>query len=328
MTEQRPDRLRARYERASRGLDAPFAIVDLDAFDDNAAALARRANGTPIRVASKSVRVRYLLDRVLDMTGFTGLMCYSLAEAHWLSNQNTSEDLLVAYPTVDAGALRELAADPVARRRVTIMIDSVEHLDAVDAALGTDHPPIRVCLELDASWRPLVTGAVHVGTRRSPLRGPKQVQGLAKRVLARPGFLLAGLMAYEGQIAGMGDAPPGKRAQGALLRWMQRHSADELAERRGEAVRAVRALTELDFVNGGGTGSIESTTGDHSVTEVAAGSGLIGPTLFDAYTRFRPTPAVLFALPVVHHPTPRIATLFAGGYVASGPAVDSRLPSR
>ena len=44
------------------------------------------------------------------------------------------------------------------------------------------------------------------------------------------------------------------------------------------------------------------------MTEVAAGSGLYGPTLFDDYRAFTPRPAALFALPVVRKPSPRVAT--------------------
>lgn len=157
---------RTRLDLATKDLEAPLAIVDLDAFDHNAADLVRRAGGKPIRVASKSVRVRALLDRVLARPGYAGLMCYSLPEALWLSSCDTAEDLLVAYPTVDHAALRALAADKKARGRVTIMVDSTAHLDLVDAALGEDHPEIRVCLELDVSWRPLP--GLHVGPRRSP----------------------------------------------------------------------------------------------------------------------------------------------------------------
>jgi D-serine deaminase-like pyridoxal phosphate-dependent protein len=149
---------------------------------------------------------------------------------------------------------------------------------------------------------------------------------LAKTVLARPGFRLVGLMGYEGQIAGLGDDPAGRPLLGAVLRWVQRYSAVELAERRAAAVREVTTLTELEFVNGGGTGSIETTRTDQSVTEVAAGSGLIGPTLFDDYRRFTPRPAVLFALPVVRRPARRIVTLYSGGYMASGPGGRDRLP--
>ncbi|GHF58382.1 D-serine deaminase-like pyridoxal phosphate-dependent protein [Amycolatopsis bartoniae] len=311
------------YDQATKDLDPPFAVIDLAAFDDNADDLVRRANGTPIRLVSKSVRCRYLLERALAKPGFAGLMCYSLAEALWHVEQGTSDDILVAYPTVDHGALRRLVADDRAREIVTIMVDSVEHLDVVDAAVGHAHGDVRVCLELDASWRPL--GLVHVGTRRSPVFTVRQAAELARKVVTRKGFRLVGLMAYEGQIAGFPDAT-GSRTDSAV-RWMQRKSARELARRRAATVRAVRAVADLEFVNGGGSGSLETTGAERVVTEVAAGSGLIGSTLFDSYTRFRPRPAALFALPVVHKPTNNIATLFSGGYIASGPPSASRQPS-
>ncbi|KAA9166754.1 amino acid deaminase/aldolase [Amycolatopsis acidicola] len=313
----------AAYDLATKDFDAPLAIVDLPAFDANAADLVRRADGLPIRLVSKSVRCRYLIERGLAKPGFAGLMCYSLREALWHAKLGTSEDILVAYPTVDHDALRRLAADDHALATITIMVDSAEHLDVVDSATGPDHPEIRVCLELDASWRPLPT--LHVGTRRSPVFTPGQAVAVARTVLRRKGFRLVGLMAYEGQIAGLPDAA-GSRTD-RLVRWMQRRSARELARRRAEAVRLVREIADLEFVNGGGSGSIERTRAESVVTEVAAGSGLIGSTLFDGYTSFSPRPAALFALPVVHKPTRRIATLFAGGYIASGPAAESRLPS-
>ncbi|PXY32734.1 alanine racemase [Prauserella muralis] len=313
----------APYDVATKDLDPPLAIVDLAAFDANADDLVHRAAGRPVRVASKSVRCRHLLDRVLARPGFAGLLCYSLSEAVWLYEQGTSDDLVVAYPTVDHDALRRLAADDGARAAITIMVDSSEHLDVVDAALGGHHPQIRVCLELDASWRPLP--GVHVGTRRSPVFTPAEAAALAGEITARPGFRLAGLMAYEGQIAGVPDGAPGLR--GGVVRWMQRRSAAELARRRAAAVAAVRRVADLEFVNGGGTGSLETTSAERAVTEVTAGSGLIGPALFSRYTRFSPRPAALFALPVVRRPNRTIATLFSGGYVASGQAGPSRLPT-
>ena len=316
---------RTGYDQATRDLDPPLAIVDLDAFDLNAADMVRRAGGKPIRVASKSIRCRALLERVLAQPGYQGVLAYSLPEALWLCAAGSADDFLVAYPTVDRAALRQLAGDAVARRNITIMVDSVAHLDHVDRTLGEGHPAIRVCLELDVSWKPLA--GVHIGTRRSPLHLPRDAAAFAKAVLARPGFDLVGLMAYEGQIAGLGDAPPGRPFRGAAVRWIQRHSAAELNQRRAAAVAAVRALADLELVNGGGTGSLESTSVDDSVTELAAGSGLVGPTLFDAYTRFKPQPALLFALPVVRRPDRHTATLFGGGYVASGTGTRDRLPS-
>ena len=319
--------LRRRYDRATAELDPPLALVDLDAFDANAADLTRRAAGRPIRVATKSLRCRYLIERALAQPGYQGVMCYSLPEARWLYAAGTSEDLLVAYPTVHRAALRALAADEGARRHITIMVDSVAHLDVVDQALGGGHPEIRVCLELDVSWRPLAgQPLVHIGTRRSPVFTPRQAVDVARAITGRPGFRLVGLMGYEGQIAGLGDAPPGQPVRARLIRGIQDRSAAELSGRRTEAVRLIHALTSLEFVNGGGTGSLETTAGDESVTELTAGSGLVGPTLFDAYRRFTPDPALLFALPVVRLPGPHLATLFSGGYVASGTGTRDRLP--
>jgi D-serine deaminase-like pyridoxal phosphate-dependent protein len=329
---QAQETARARYDRATADLDPPLALVDEGAFDRNAADMTRRAalrgdGNLPIRVATKSLRCRYLIERALATPGYRGVMCYTLAEALWLHAAGTSDDLLVAYPTVDRAALRALAADEQARQHVTIMADSEAHLDVVDRALGAGHPEIRVCLDLDVSWRPLARRpAVHIGTRRSPLHTPEQAVAFARGVDRRAGFRLAGVMGYEGQIAGLGDAPPGHPVRAQLIRLIQSRSMPELIRRRTEAIRLIQAMTSLDFVNGGGTGSLESTAADTSVTELTAGSGLVGPTLFDAYRRFSPEPALLFALPVVRRPGPGLATLFSGGYVASGTGTQDRLP--
>jgi D-serine deaminase-like pyridoxal phosphate-dependent protein len=318
----------ARYDRATADLDPPFAVVDLAAFDSNARDLVRRSGGVPIRVVSKSLRCRRLIERALAQPGYRGVMCYSLAEAIWLHSIGLSDDLLVAYPTADRAALRALAADEAARQHITVTIDSDGHLDFIDATIGAGHPQIRVCLDLDMSWRPLTRGpVVQIGTWRSPLRSPAEAALFAQTVLKRPGFALVGVLGYEGQIAGLGDAPPGRPVRAALVQAMQARSSAELNERRTEVVRRIRAIAPLEFVNGGGTGSLESTSADKSVTELAAGSGLVGPTLFDAYAKFHPQPALLYALPVVRRPKAGVATLFSGGFVASGTGTPDRLPS-
>lgn len=309
--------LQSRFEIATEQLDPPFAIVDLDAFDANAADLLRRARGVPLRLASKSVRVRVLQERALA-AGFAGTLCFTLPEALWLASKGW-DDLVVAYPTVDRGALRELAHTP-ARERVTVMVDCREHLDAIAAAGGG---PVKVCIDVDAGWR---IGVMTIGAKRSPLHAVDHVTDLAREILARPGLRLDGLMAYEAQIAGVGDAPPGRPLLRLALPVVQALSARELARRRAAIVAAVRELAPLRFVNGGGTGSVERTAAEAAVTEVAAGSGLFGPTLFDTYRAFRPQPAALFALPVVRKPSSRLATALGGGYPASGPAGRDRLP--
>ncbi|MBY8871844.1 amino acid deaminase/aldolase [Micromonospora sp. PLK6-60] len=320
------EQLRRRLDAATAHLDPPYAVVDLAAFDANATALAERAGGKPIRIASKSLRCRELIARALARPGWRGVMAFTLPEALRLVEAGVSDDVLVAYPTADRGALARLAADPALAGAVTLMVDGTEQLDLIDTVRPPGRrPALRICLELDASWRPL-RGRVHVGVRRSPVHSARAAGALAAAVAGRPGFRLVGLMAYEAQIAGLGDAPPGRAAYGTAIRLAQRGSYRELLARRGAAVAAVREHADLEFVNGGGTGSLAATSADPAVTEVTAGSGLYGPTLFDAYRAWRPTPAAFFACAVVRRPGPGLATVLGGGWIASGPAAQSRLP--
>jgi D-serine deaminase-like pyridoxal phosphate-dependent protein len=308
-----------RLDAATAALEPPFAVVDLDAFDANAADLLRRAGGKALRLASKSLRCRTLQRRALD-AGFRGQLCFTLPEALWLAGEGF-DALVVAYPTANRAALRELAHGPH-RATIAVMVDSPEHLDLIEAAGGG---PVRVCIDVDAGWWPL-GGRVRIGVKRSPVHAPAQAAALARDAAARPGIDLVGLMSYEAHIAGVGDSPPGRRLYGLAVRAVQRASARELAARREAVVAAVRAVAPLELVNGGGTGSVHSTAREDAVTEVTAGSGLYGPTLFDAYRALTPRPAALFALPVVRKPSPAVATVLGGGYPASGAAGADRLP--
>ncbi|MEU9419504.1 amino acid deaminase/aldolase [Streptomyces sp. NPDC048272] len=316
---------RARYDKATAHLDAPLAIVDLAAFDANADDLVRRAAGKPVRVASKSVRCRALLERVLARPGFAGIMSYTLAESLWLARSGF-EDVLLAYPSADRGGFAELADDPKLAGTVTVMVDDLAQLELIDRARDGGTQEIRVCLELDTALH-LFGGRVRVGARRSPLREPRQLADLARAVSARPGFRVVGLMGYEGHVAGVGDSLAGRPVRSRAIRLMQGAARKELAARRAETVRAVRAVVpDLEFVNGGGTGSVQQTAAEDAVTEIAAGSGLYVPRLFDNYTSFRGRPAALFAQPVVRRPGVGVVTVLGGGYPASGAPGPDRLP--
>ena len=320
-----PDEQRARFDAATAELEPPFAVLDGDALEVNADALAARAAGKPIRVASKSVRSREVLRQVLNRPGWRGIMAYTLPEAIWLCHTEVSDDLLIGYPTANRHALAELAASERLAACITLMIDSVDQLDFIDSvAPPGQRAPIRVCLDLDASWRPV--GGAHIGVRRSPLHSATDVGVLARTVAGRIGFTLVGLMSYEAQIAGLGDMPPGRPIYAAALRIVQRLSLADLLARRGAATAAAREHADLEFVNGGGTGSVAATAADPAVTELTAGSGLFGPTLFDTYRAWRPQPAAFFATAVVRRPGPGMATVHGGGWIASGPAEVSRLP--
>jgi D-serine deaminase-like pyridoxal phosphate-dependent protein len=314
-----------RYEAAFAEIDPPFAFVDLDAMWSNSAQMLQRAGEKPIRVASKSLRCRPLLRTVLDAhERYEGLLTFTLPETLWLDDEGFA-NLLLAYPTTDRKALRELgartAADPDGAP--IVMVDSVEHLDLIAAA--TDQP-IRLCLDLDAGYR-MAGGRVKVGPKRSPIHEPQEARAFAEEIARRPQLTLVALMSYEGHIAGFGDKVPGKPAQNAAVQRMQKASFNELRERRAAAVAAVREVADLQIVNAGGTGDLQLVAQEPAMTEATAGSGFYAPTLFDTYSTFTLEPAAMFALPVARRPDAKTVTALGGGYLASGVGAKDRMPT-
>jgi len=305
---------------ATAHLPAPVAIIERDALRHNALDLLVRSGGVPIRVASKSVRVRGVLDAVLALPGFRGILAFTLAEALWLAEDH--DDIVLGYPTVDRASLERMLADERLAARITLMIDDLEQLDLIDSvAAPGSRPEVRVAVDVDASLRSAALG--HIGVRRSPMFTASDVAGFARRVVAREGFRLVGLQMYEAQIAGQGDAAG---ADAPLIRMVQARSREELLTRRAQIAEAMLDVAPLEFLNGGGTGSLEFTGSDQSITEVTAGSGLLAGHLFDGYRAFRPAPASAIAFDVVRRPATDIATVLGGGWIASGPPVVSRQP--
>ncbi len=321
------NRLWSRLDTAVAGLpeppSTPIAVVDLDAFDANADDLVRRAGGKPIRVASKSLRVPALLERALAHDGFSGVLAYTLAEALWLHETGVCDDIVVAYPTVDVAALRRLTSSPSAAAAVTLMVDDPAHLDVVDSTRSSPAVPIRVALDVDAGLR---FGGQHVGPKRSPLFDTADVVAMARRVVDRDGFRLVGVMTYEGQVAGVQDSVPDQRARSRVVRRLKRASMAQLEVRRREIAEALAEVVPLEFWNGGGSGSVEATAADAAVTEIAAGSGLLVPGIFDHYASFDPRPAAYFGLRVTRRPTPEMVTVHGGGLIASGATGADRSP--
>ena len=315
--------------RGLSGVDGPAGVIDRDALDRNVADMHRRAGGLPIRLASKSVRVPAAMHRILEHPGYQGVMAFSLAEALDLLGEGF-RDILVAYPATDRAALRRLAEDDLARREITVVFDSAEHLEHLAAVLPCPRPgqpPIRLCLDVDAAYEispRLLRGIGYLGARRSRVRTPEHAAALARQVSTRPGLRLVGVLSYEGQIAGTVNKGEGPIPR--TIRAMQRRSVRELAARRPEVVAAIREHADLEFVNGGGTGSLESSAAEGTLTELGAGSGIFAPGLFDHYQGFRHEPAAYFVRPVVRRPGPDWITVAGGGLVASGPVNQNRLP--
>jgi D-serine deaminase-like pyridoxal phosphate-dependent protein len=257
------------------------------------------------------------------VTGFHGVLAYTLREALWLERHGISDDVVVAYPSVDRGALAELVASPTTAAHVTVMVDDVAQLDVVDSIRSSHAVQVRVAIDVDAGLR---LGGQHIGPKRSPVHDTEDVVRLATTVTERAGFTLVGVMTYEGQVAGVPDDVPSQRARSLVVRRLKSASMTQLAERRRVLAERLAGLADLEFWNAGGSGSVQATAADGAVTEIAAGSGLLVPGLFDHYQSFSPLPAAFYGLPVTRKPSSSMATVHGGGYLASGVAGADRAP--
>jgi D-serine deaminase-like pyridoxal phosphate-dependent protein len=321
------------FRELVRGERLPAALIDLDRFDANASFYGEAASRQrkSVRVASKSLRVPALLNRVFErgQGAFRGVMCYSAAEAAFLAREGF-DDLLLGYPTVQEADLTHVAEISRRNRSVTMMVDCPDHIERLAAQwrdLGMAQP-LRICVDVDVSWRPL---GQHFGAQRSPIRSIAELDRLLDAIGASSAVKLVGVMTYEAHLAGVPDANPFEPLQSGFMRIMK-HFARGDVKRKRERIAACLAKrgTPLEFINGGGTGSFELAIGEARLTEVTVGSGLLQSHLFDYYANSghggEQAAAICFALPITRIPQPDRVTCHSGTYVASGPAGVDRFP--
>ncbi len=318
------------YREIFEGFRYPLAFVDLDRFDRNVAYVAatQKETGKTIRIASKSLRCLDLIKRVFDKGGpvFKGILAFTMEEAALLIDHGFN-DIIVAYPSIQPSDLALFVKKTTQGANVTMMADCFEHLEAISGMGAKEGVALKVCLDVDMSFRPF-GNLIHLGVRRSPLLHPDQVLALAQKAVdTLPGIKISAVMGYEAQIASVNDNLPSSTLKNILIRWVKQHSARELSRRRAEMVK--RLLDEgiqIEVVNGGGSGSLISTGNDPGVTEVTAGSAFFAPGLFTYFHDVNFEPAAFFGLQVGRNPTPGIITCVGGGYVGSGEVNANRLP--
>jgi D-serine deaminase-like pyridoxal phosphate-dependent protein len=303
----------------------PLAFVDRDALDANVATVEARAGDVPVRIASKSVRCRWVLAYLLDASDrFEGVMCYDGREAAHLAAHGF-DDLLVAYPVWGREELRAVCEAVADGTTVTCTVDDAAQVARAASVARETGVTLPLCLDVDMSTEHL---GLFFGVRRSPVRTPSDALAVAAAVDDHDGVELVGVLGYEAQIAGVPDRTPARNpVTNALVRLLKRRSKRAFAGRRGAVVDALEdAGHDLRFVNGGGTGSVESTVRDPAVTEVTVGSGFYWPALFDHYDGLDHEPAAGYAVEVTRTPAPDVYTCRGGGYVASGPPAADRAP--
>ncbi len=314
----------AYYKEVFAGRPLPLAYLDLDLLAQNIQQVVARAAGKRVRLASKSIRSIAVLRRILAAdASFQGIMCFTSREAVFLAKQGFS-DLLIGYPAWNAHDLAAVAQATAEGASITLMVDSVEHVEQVETIARQYQVRLPVCLEIDMS---LDIPGLHFGVWRSPIHQPQQARPVLDKITHSAHVWLDGLMGYEAQIAGVGDNVPGQGAKNAIIRRLKQRSLHDVARRRAGLIELVAAYgLSPRFVNGGGTGSIVTTREEAGVTEITVGSAFYAPMLFDLYRDFHYQPAAGFALEIVRHPQPSIYTCLGGGYIASGAVGPEKLP--
>ncbi|CAF2537194.1 unnamed protein product [Rotaria sp. Silwood2] len=325
------NRLLLSKSNAQESHHLPAVLVDLKAFDRNVALLRHQMSshtGTTIRIASKSLRVPFLLQRILSSgLPFKGLMCFAVEEAQFLSSLGF-DDFLIAYPSQqlsDYAILKDLHDRQ--KKTVSIVVDHPTSIKELNRFMEGISRPFPIILEFDASFRAL-GGRVHIGARRSPIRTIAQLIEMIEFIQRLPFLRLEGFMVYESHIAGIGDTNPNNFWLNPLIRYVKRISISHIQQLRRE-MSQLCSKYGLTILNGGGTGSLMAALEESSVlTEITVGSGFFQPHLFDHYqqnqamlNQFGSTfvPSCYFALPVVRvSDEGKWVTCAGGGYVASG----------
>lgn len=308
----------------------PVMIVDLSAFDANAAAFARvaRSHGKRIRIATKSLRVPALIERVLQRHAdvFVGLMCYSAAEAAFWAARG-QHDILIAYPTLQSCDVAAVfnAMNVNAGTLITMMVDCPTHVATLAAAWTAmaaareagSCPTLSLCIDADMSYRP-VGGALHLGAHRSPCRTLADFIALYDTIAATPHARLTAVMGYEAQVAGVPD-----HSTLFMTTFKTLSMADVVRKRAAIANFLQSRGVQLAYFNGSGTGNAaHACEYDASITEVTVGSGLLQSHIFDGFGASTSTPAMCYALQVSRTSGTaregRVVTCHSGGFISSG----------
>ena len=303
---------------------APFAWLDMNALDENIATITSRAKGKNIRIATKSIRCRFVLDYLLEKLPHSfGLMAFTLEEALWLSELGFT-NILMGYPTYEKQLIEKVFSNPIHTNSICFMVDKLEHIEVLNEIAVKHNAQAKICVDVDMSS---TFPGIYFGVYRSSIKNAADLKSLIRSSSSFSNIKWKGLMGYEAQIAGIGDNVPGSAVMNKIIGVLKSKSIKEIAERRSACLKVLSDNSiNLDFVNGGGTGSIESTLKEVGVTEITVGSGFYQSHLFDNYSNFNHKPALFYALRIVRKPTDSIFTALGGGYIASGATDANKQP--
>jgi D-serine deaminase-like pyridoxal phosphate-dependent protein len=193
---------------------APFAWLDLNALDENIATITSRAKGKNIRIATKSIRCRFVLDYLLEKLPHSfGLMAFTLEEALWLSELGFT-NILMGYPTYEKQLIEKVFSNPIHTNSICFMVDKLEHIEVLNEIAVKHNAQAKICVDVDMSS---TFPGIYFGVYRSSIKNAADLKSLIRSSSSFSNIKWKGLMGYEAQIAGIGDNVPGSAVMNKII---------------------------------------------------------------------------------------------------------------
>ena len=303
------------FEQAFKQVERPFAWIDLNAFDANIRFINQHIKDKNVRIATKSIRsiplLKYLNEKLLNVSG---LMTFTASETCYLL-ENGFDQLLIGYPVMEEQSVIEILHYIKKGYAVCFMVDDIHQAKWLNNLAKRINVDVGICIDINLSFD---LPWIYFGTRRSAIKSLKDLMTFLELLKKQTHLHIEGVMGYEAQIAGVGDLPLQKWKR-PLIQQLQKASKKHIAKLRKDVVNLILSeYGNLEFVNGGGSGSVDFTTQSTEVTEITIGSAFFNPSLFDQYSQLDLQPAAGFALRVTRNPEANIVVCHGGGYIASG----------
>lgn len=304
------------YKDAIAGMDFPSAVLDYEKFRANIEHHLERSKGKFIRIATKSLRIPEIIQELIaEYPSINGAMAYHGREAIYLASLGI-RDILMGYPIVHKGILDQIAQCNKNEAPITLMADLPQHIEQINHVGKKYKVVMPICIDIDLS---MDIGPIHFGVYRSSIKSIEELDILVEKLKTCESIRLEGIMGYEAQIAGVTDTAKEYGLKNIAIKYLKSTSIKRIAAWRSKVVKYIESKgIELRIVNGGGTGSMDSTMNEQVVTEVTVGSGFFAPHLFDNYRSFKLAPALVYALQITRSPGPDVFTAHGGGFIASG----------
>lgn len=303
------------FDQAFKHIERPFAWIDLNAFDANIRFINHHIKDKNVRIATKSIRsiplLKYLNEKLVNVSGF---MTFTASETCYLL-ENGFDQLLIGYPVFEEQSVIEILHYIKKGYDVCFMVDDIRQAKWLNTLAKRLDVDVGICIDINLSFDlPLI----YFGTKRSAIKSLQDLMDFLDLLKKQTHLHIEGVMGYEAQLAGIGDLPLQKWKR-PVIQQLQNASKKHIAKLRKDVVNFILSeYGDLEFVNGGGSGSVDFTTRSTEVTEITIGSAFFNPSLFDQYSQLDLHPAVGFALRVTRKPEADVVVCHGGGYIASG----------